>query len=146
VVHNQVHKLSGFNPSFVTQWSFGVSSSQFITYPSIDHGPTWDERLESSLLGLERAARVLGALVHIWEQGSDATSLDDNPASLWSFGFSTFQISLTNGLSQNQHAYSDGDAEIDAVAAVVPEPATLSLLGIGVIVLVGRRRRGVPVS
>jgi len=130
---------AGNNPTGGTIWTFGVSSTQYILYPSIDHlatdgsGSAAKEGLEATLWGSADggATWVKGTVTQLFGAGFNGVSLDDDPASLWGFSTPVNRIAATTGLIQGTFSYSDGDAEIDAVAARVPEPATLLLLATG---------------
>jgi hypothetical protein len=140
-----VHESSGTGAASGTQWSFAIAATEFILYPSIDHAPIPEEGLEGTLWGSadNGATWLLGRLVHIWEDGANAASLDDDYASLWLFSAPVDRISATAGLVQSDYSFPSTDVEIDAVAIHrAPEPGILLILGAGLLAALRRSRRG----
>ena len=134
----------GTTPTTSPIWTFAVKTSDYYLYPAIDHPPLPSEALESSLWGSNDggATWTLGTVAEVYEQGWDAAGFPDDGATRWTFSSPVDLISAQMGLTQGvagsplpPYSYGDGDFEIDAVMQVVPEPATLGLLGLGLIFL-----------
>ncbi len=129
-----------------TKWSFGnLFSYEFVLDPSIDHDPVPEEAIESTLWGSNDggATWVLGTLDRLYAQGWDATSIEDEPSSHWTFSIPVNLVSATSGFSQGTYSYLSGDTEIDAVSMVnaVPLPGAVMLgaMGLGMVGLIRRR-------
>ena len=141
-----VHETSGAfaGPSAGTMWSFGGFGTDFILYPSIDHGPVPLESLETTLYGSADggASWTPGRIITLYEQGFSAISIDDDVAQRWRFSSAVNMISATAGLQQGAYTFASADTEIDAIGMVaVPEPASALLMVLGLTALgIGRRK------
>jgi hypothetical protein len=118
-------------------WTLDYASSLVAAFPSIDHGPVPDEALEFTIYGSnDLSSWETGLLTFVIEDGwvdNGTTYESDDWASIWSFSADYLYIKVVAG--GPGAILSDGDFEMDAIGAAspVPEPATLLLMGFGLV-------------
>ncbi len=135
-----IHESSGafVAPALGTMWTFGgASGTDFILYPSIDHGPVVEESLETTLYGSSDggATWTVGTITTLYALGASAASPDDDTAQLWRFPSPVSLISGTAGLAQGTYSFASTDTEVDAIGMIVPEPSEYGLLGVAIAVM-----------
>jgi hypothetical protein len=130
-------------------WDLGAASSVIDVFPFIDHVTTGETALQEGtefrVFGSNDLSNWTAASFgETWAQGYNAATIYDDYASRWSFGRSAYRyVGIEAGNWETK--FDSGDSEIDAVARPVPEPASLFLLGGGMVGLAGlarRRRKG----
>lgn len=154
------HLWIGFDPA--VGFSSPVPLTQVLAIPAIDHGwtpgntePTEaHEPFEFIVQGCEIGGGCLpdgiGRITEVYARGVDdsgpAKNADDW-SSVWTFSkpYSLFAVIGGDRLVGGPHSIVDGmlEGEIDALAAVVPEPAAVWLMpaGLAVLAWLARRRR-----
>ena len=90
-----------------------------------------------ALTGGDFANRSLAEIRSFYGGGAGGTAYD----LAWAIDGSGQSVSLSS-ISQVRIDVLSGRAEIDALAVVVPEPSTWALAGMGILMLLLRRRRG----
>jgi hypothetical protein len=149
-----INGITGSAPSQGIVWDLGGQANQVAVFVFVDHGPVPGEVLENTAwLSNDPDAADGGwtqaSLVHVYGDGwqTDPTISDGFVAVYQLPNSATFRyVSVTWGGPGG--IVRDGDNEIDAVGGlteqgtgVVPEPATISLVGLGLMGLGAARRR-----
>ena len=120
-------------------WSFQTAQKTVIGFAGIDHGPLPQESLEWTLWGSNDLAnwqegKIKAIYDDCWDTTNTADGHSDDWSSMWGFTQGYTYVRATTG-SHLIPDYRVGDFEIDGVAAAVPEPGTLLLLGLGVLTI-----------
>ena len=137
-MNNYDHQWLQFDPAIIMYSSTALDS--VFAIPGIDHGPNPEENLEFIIYGCIDTSGTFceqGTIKAIYRNGFDAFSTTDDYTSLWGFTRSYNYFKITSGDLLDPHYGSQGEGEIDALAAPVPEPGTLVLLGSGLAGLAG---------
>ncbi len=150
------HKWLQFNPAIMMHSD--VALGAVIAVPAIDHGWTvgntnefW-EPFEFQVWGcttstFSTSSCELGHITKVWTKGVDdvgSMKNADDWTSQWNFQRSYNFFAVPSGNPLQGGPFSDGEGEIDALAAVpVPEPETYALFaaGLGVLAFVSRRHK-----
>lgn len=153
-----VQDTSGpFNaPNTGTIWDLGGQANKVVVFPIIDHGPLPEEAWEYNVylsndptFATYTAADLTDYYAGGWDANPAAAA--DDGVTVWTLLSNvTFRyVSITAG-NDGLHGgsrFDSADHEIDAVAGlteqgtgVIPEPASLSLLALGALPLLRRRK------
>jgi hypothetical protein len=146
-------------------WDLGGLANKVVVFPIIDHGPLPGEAIEYSVylsnnqyatsIGTDGSTDwVLADLYRVYLEGWDTTEIADGFTTAWELPTSD-EFRYVNVFAGGPSGFmADGDDEIDAVAGLhidntpsnptnptIPEPATMALLGSGLLGFVGMRKR-----
>ena len=125
-------------------WDLGTPSATVDVFPFVDHGEiAFEEGTEFRVFGSnDLSVWTAATFEETWTGGYNPVTVYDDYTSRWRFGGQAFRyVGLESGNWET--LFDSADCEIDAVARPVPEPGTVWMLGLGLVLAWGAcaRRR-----